>query len=194
MKKTFAPEILRISYIAETRGEAEAVDLMVEYLLQYGNDLLAKLPENMLFIARPAVARANEILAEREKAETAETVETEETVETKEEPAVEDIDVDNVINALSNGRGLGALNAMIGANCFLNGGTYIQFRFKGCKKANVATIKYNKATDLYNMEFGKLVNKNYVKQYKSVLEYTGLFIGDLKTTFENYTELYLTLY
>ena len=116
--------------------------------------------------------------------------------EKTEEPVVatEDIDVDSVIYALSNGRGLGALHAMIKANSFLNGGTYIQFRFKGCKKASVATIKYDGTTDLYALEFGTFKAKNYIKEYNSVLEYTGLFIGDLKNTFENYTGLCLTLF
>lgn len=204
MKKTFAPELLRICYIAETKGEAEAIDLMVEYLLQYGDELLLKTPENMLFIARPAVAKANEILAQREQAETAEeveTVETEETVETTEEPAVETvetetvvtIDANTVIAGLTAGHGLGALQAMITAHYFIIEKDYIQFKFKGCKKANTLVVRYDAGADLYNMEFIKTGTRQFLPYADTVKEIKGLYTWDLKRTFESFTGLYTTL-
>lgn len=217
MKKTFAPEILRICYIAETKGEAEAVDLMVEYLLQYGNDLLANTPENMLFIARPAVAKANEILAERENAveeveevetveavevvEVVETVETVETVEAVEEVAetnetvevITNIDVDNVIAGLTAGNGLGALRAMLSASSFIAGNDYIQFKFRGCEKANTLVVRYDAGADLYNVEFIKVGTRDFIPYADMVGEFTGLFAWDLKEIFEDFTGLRTSL-
>lgn len=225
MKKTFAPEILRICYIAETKGEAEAVDLMVEYLLQYGNDLLANTPENMLFIARPAVAKANEILAERENAveeveeveaveaveavevveivetEEVEEVETVETVEAVEEVAetnetvevITNTDVDNVIAGLTAGNGLGALRAMLSASSFIAGNDYIQFKFRGCEKANTLVVRYDAGADLYNVEFIKVGTRDFIPYADMVGEFTGLFAWDLKEIFEDFTGLRTSL-
>lgn len=185
MTKTFKPELMRVQMIAETRGEAEAVELMVEYLLQYGNDILAKVPFEMLNIARPAVARANEILAEREKAEAVETVETEE--------QVEEIDVKAVIAGLTAGHGLGALQAMIRANSFIVGKDYLQFKFKGCKEANTLVVRYDAGLDLYNMEFIKAGTRNFLPYADIVKEVKGIYTVKLKDVFESFTGLYTTL-
>lgn len=198
MKKTFAPELLRVCYIAETRGEAEAVDLMVEYLLQYGDELLAKTPENMLFIARPAVAKANEILAQREQEEQAEETVEVETVETVEVETVEvaevvEIDAEVVIAGLTGGAGAGALRAMVGATNLSAGAGLLQFNFKGCRKANLAVVRYDAGADLFNLEFVKTGTKQYIPYYKEVKSFTGLYAEDLKGVFESFTGLYTSL-
>lgn len=188
-KRVLKNKLELIKVIYNNHGLEKAVDTMTAYLLKYGDELLAVTPAEMLFIARPAVARANRIieadLEDKREAEEA----------PAEEPVVEvaEIDAEVVIAGLTAGKGLGALRAMIGANNFVKGKDYLQFSFKGCKKANNLVIRYDAGLDLFNMEFIKIGTKDYIPYCNTVKEVNGLFTEELKTIFENFTGLYITL-
>lgn len=80
------------------------------------------------------------------------------------------------------------LVAMIGANGFLNLENGLQFKFKGCKKANCVRITLE-AQDLYTVEFFKIKGFDVA----SVSKHVGLYDVALKPTFERFTGLALSL-
>lgn len=65
---------------------------------------------------------------------------------------------------------------------------YFSFRFKMCKKANYCKIKLN-SLDTYDIEFGKV----WGDKYKVVEEIEGIYCDGLKSMFERFTGLYLSL-
>ena len=92
----------------------------------------------------------------------------------------------------------GRLKAMWGTTkvTYNNNKDLVTFNFKMVKKANHCTIIYN-SLDLYDMEFYKVTKATKANDYNSkcelIKEYNGLYNDMLKSTFEDYTGLYLSL-
>ena len=63
------------------------------------------------------------------------------------------------------------------------------FKFPMCKKANYCKISYNYGKDLYEMSFSKLSSKSI----KTVAEFNNIFAEQLKSIFEDFTGLDLSL-
>jgi hypothetical protein len=88
--------------------------------------------------------------------------------------------------------GLGKLKAMVNARGFVSGThgmaeASVHFRFSGSKKASMVVVTYERAHDLYRMEFFKGSMPIMVQGY-------GLLQGsDLRKTFEEFTGLYLSI-
>ena len=83
------------------------------------------------------------------------------------------------------------LRAMIGARDFCSMRTPgLQFKFSGCRKANVCEVIYNAGNDNYTMTFGKIVKFNYTP---NVATFNGLYFDALVTTLEVFTGLACTL-
>jgi len=87
----------------------------------------------------------------------------------------------------------GRLKAMLGTKkvIFNNDKNLISFDFKMCRKANNCTLFYDYASDTYTMEFHRLTTK--FQDFKKDV-FTNLFFDELKSTFENYTGLYISLW
>lgn len=85
--------------------------------------------------------------------------------------------------------GVGKLRAMVSAYDFVVLNNAVQFRFKGCRKANTCRITLN-YQDLYCFELFK-IGKDLM--LKPIFEADGLFWDNLKPTFEKETGLYLSL-
>ena len=86
--------------------------------------------------------------------------------------------------------GKNKLKGMIGAKDFMKDDKTksVMFKFKGSKKANYVKITLNQ-NDLYDLDFKKIRGYNV----KDALFVRDIQASDLKKTFENYTELYLSL-
>jgi len=86
----------------------------------------------------------------------------------------------------------GRLKVMVGASQFVKSDedNYIQFSFKGCRKANKCRITL-RADDTYNLTFFKFNRKTY--DCPQVHEVEGAFCDMLKDCFESFTGLYLSL-
>lgn len=86
----------------------------------------------------------------------------------------------------------GRLKAMLGTKrvIFNNDKDLISFDFKMCRKANYCTLSYVYASDTYTMEFFRVTKDMELVEKES---YTDLFFDELKSTFENYTGLYISL-
>jgi len=85
---------------------------------------------------------------------------------------------------------------MIGAKDFFSDddGMSLTFKFAG-KVANWVKIRLN-AMDLYDIEFkkiGRLSRKTYEVPVKTTGEFEGIGVENLKSTFEEFTGLYLSL-
>jgi hypothetical protein len=65
------------------------------------------------------------------------------------------------------------------------------FKFKLCKKANYCRLKYNSGLDLYTMEFNKYNSRT--SDFKQVEQFDGLYSDQLKSIFESFTGLRLSL-
>jgi len=89
--------------------------------------------------------------------------------------------------------GTNRLKVMVGAKNFSyhSESNYIQFDFKGSKKANVAQLVYDYGNDLYNLVFFKFKRKSF--ECPEVARFDGLYADMVKETFENETGLYLSL-
>lgn len=109
------------------------------------------------------------------------------------ESAKTEIDADTVIAGLTGGAGAGALKIMVGATNLSAGAGLLQFNFKGCRKANLAVVRYDAGADLFDLEFIKTGTKKYMPYYTEVKKFTGLYTEDLKGVFENFTGLYTSL-
>lgn len=85
------------------------------------------------------------------------------------------------------------LIAMIGAKnlAYDNKTNSFNFMFKMCKKSNMCKLSYNKGLDLYNMEFLKYNNRTC--EVKEIKKYNGLYSDQLKSIFEDFTGLYISL-
>lgn len=87
------------------------------------------------------------------------------------------------------------LYIMVGAEKFAKSdeGNYVMFHFKMCRKASVCKITLNDG-DLYDMEFLKRV-KTFPGAYTfdKVHVVYDVFNDCMKSVFENYTGLYLSL-
>ena len=81
---------------------------------------------------------------------------------------------------------------MVGATNFVksDADNYIQFSFKGCRKANKCRIMLN-ADDTYTLTFFKFNRKTY--DCPQVHEVEGAYCDMLKDCFESFTGLYLSL-
>ena len=92
----------------------------------------------------------------------------------------------------------GRLKAMLGTSkvVYNNDKNSVTFNFKMNRKVNHCTIIYN-SLDLYDMEFYKVIKPTKANNYNcdSILVDTkkGLYNDMLKSSFENYTELRLSL-
>lgn len=88
--------------------------------------------------------------------------------------------------------GVNKLKAMIGAYDFAysNKDLFFQFKFKGCKKANICRITYDLGRDLFNMEFFKYGKNIPLKEMDRL---NGLFTEDLIRIFEETTGLYIRI-
>tara|TARA_B100000686_G_C16374588_1_gene754307 strand:- start:22 stop:351 length:330 start_codon:yes stop_codon:yes gene_type:complete len=101
---------------------------------------------------------------------------------------------ETIINQLG---GIGKLTAMIGADNFSvsqdpNGENVdVSFTFKGCKAANTCTIRYDDASDYYNVDLLKFSRKTF--EYTNVFSTWGVEGGQLIELFESKTGLYLSL-
>jgi hypothetical protein len=86
---------------------------------------------------------------------------------------------------------LNRLAAMIGARDFVysNNANSLQFKFKMCKAAGVARLSYDCASDLYKMEFFKMKKFECI----TVASFEGLYCDMLKSTFEDFTGLRVSL-
>ena len=84
--------------------------------------------------------------------------------------------------------GNGKLKSMIGINSALATEKGVQFKFKGSKKANTATIELDKE-DTYTVKFYKIKGTKFNK----VKESYRVQAENLKELFENTTQLRLTL-
>lgn len=100
----------------------------------------------------------------------------------------------------------GRLVAMIGAKDFLKGDNFVSFKFKAKakNKANMLKIKYDSASDTYNMEFIKVTNKQdpelkamgikvMVPTATQIENIEGVYCDQMKSIFEESTGLYVTL-
>jgi hypothetical protein len=85
--------------------------------------------------------------------------------------------------------GFGRLNAMIGANGFIDTKNGVSFQFKGCRKFNVAQIKLN-GRDLYDV---KLLRVTRACDIKNEVEHNDIYAEQLRSLIERQTGLYLTL-
>lgn len=88
---------------------------------------------------------------------------------------------------------IGRIQAMIGAKNFVydNTSNSIKFHFSLCKIANICELKYEELTDLYTITFYKYRPKKMICDNKK--EYTGIYNDQLKSIFEGYTGLYISL-
>lgn len=108
------------------------------------------------------------------------------------QPRIDTIEAVMIWWAVSWLGGLGKLKAMVNARGFVSGTNgkaeaSVSFRFSGSKKASTVVITYERAHDLYRMEFFKGSMPIMVKGY-------GLLQGsDLRKTFEEFTGLYLSI-
>lgn len=94
--------------------------------------------------------------------------------------------------------GTGRLKAMIGATNFFheNDGRTLRFHFAMCKTAKVVTITLN-GLDLYDVKFikpGRLSRKTFtISPAKVTGEFENVYADDLKSLFEEFTGLRLSL-
>lgn len=84
--------------------------------------------------------------------------------------------------------GFNRLVAMVGANYFMHGDDFVQFRFEGSRKANLVEITLN-SLDLYDVTYYKAHGINC----REVASSEGLFWDMLKSDFEQTTGLHLSL-
>lgn len=86
--------------------------------------------------------------------------------------------------------GIGRLKAMIGGKMFVAGDDFVQFGFKGCRKANKCRITLTPA-DTYTLQFYRF--KPSTLECGLVCETSDLHAEDLRRVFEDVTGLYLSL-
>ena len=67
----------------------------------------------------------------------------------------------------------------------------IHIHYKMCRKSNRVIVKYDYASDLYDMEFFQYSKTKYT--CKKISEYKGIYFDMLKSIFEDETGLYLSL-
>jgi len=67
--------------------------------------------------------------------------------------------------------------------------TWLSFKFKGSRKANYLKVTLDLATDTYTLQIMKLRGYNF----KDVYEASGLDAGQVRSTIEAQTGLYLSL-
>jgi hypothetical protein len=88
--------------------------------------------------------------------------------------------------------GMGRLVAMTGAKDFLrterDGIPALAFKFKGSPKANYVAILLD-PSDTYTLHFGKIVKYDL----KPTGTFEGVYADRLKSVFEDFTGLYLSL-
>jgi len=84
--------------------------------------------------------------------------------------------------------GVNKIKAMTGACNFGASDNLVSFKFKMCKKANYVRITLN-SMDLYDVEFIKI----WGTKITIVKTYNGIYDDQLKSIFEDYTGLYLSL-
>lgn len=86
--------------------------------------------------------------------------------------------------------GGGKFAVMTGAKNFVYTNTGLQFSIgKNSAGINKVIIDYNQASDLYDIEFGKV--RKY--EYKKIKKYTGIYADQLAKLFEENTGLYTSL-
>jgi len=85
------------------------------------------------------------------------------------------------------------LKKMLGAYdmTYHNDENEFNFKFKGCRKINFCSLKYNRSSDTYSMLLGKISTYNYIPTFKPVQEFHDLYCDP--TTFEQETNLHLLL-
>jgi len=78
--------------------------------------------------------------------------------------------------------------AMLGAHMLVDLGDGLQFRIKGCRKANYIAIRYDAGADLYNVEIKKI---GRAPNYKivDVADFQGVFVDQLHSLIESNTGL-----
>lgn len=81
------------------------------------------------------------------------------------------------------------LKLMVGSDHIHAGKNKAEFKFYGFLDANVCRIELDEASDTYIMTFLKIVKQELVL----VEKFDDLFSDSLKSTFEGYTRLYLTV-
>ena len=82
---------------------------------------------------------------------------------------------------------------MVGANNFLfEGDGTFRFNFKMSRKASLVRITLN-GLDLYDVKFYKKKKQGFIYDYVIAQEYNNVYNDQLKTLFEEFTGLYLTL-
>lgn len=85
--------------------------------------------------------------------------------------------------------GYGKLSAMIGANAFgFSGDGSLTFKFKMFKGANTVKFEVN-GKDLYDVTFYKVGKYDF----KEVKAFNDLYFDQLRSVFEKFTGLYLSL-
>lgn len=86
--------------------------------------------------------------------------------------------------------GFNKLRAMIGAKNFIKDTNYIQFRFSGYKKANIARVELTENDD-YKLSFLKFSPSKFTCDLIS--ETCGIYCDNLQAIFEDKTGLCLSL-
>lgn len=87
--------------------------------------------------------------------------------------------------------GVNRLRVMTGAHTFVADENWVQFRFKGSRKANTCRVTYNYGLDLYTFE---LLQFSPTKMaFKPVYKLEGVYFDMLIDLFEQETGLYLSL-
>lgn len=86
--------------------------------------------------------------------------------------------------------GFGKLQAMVSANTFVGDDNSVQFKFKGCRKANICKVTLL-PSDTYLFQLYRFNNKTF--DLDKVYELEGAYNDMLKPVFESETGLYLSL-
>jgi len=80
---------------------------------------------------------------------------------------------------------------MVGASNFVGSEEWVQFSFKGTRKANKCRVVYDYGQDLYTFELWKYNRRTM--EMTPIFELEGVYADMLIKLFEEETGLYLTL-
>lgn len=94
--------------------------------------------------------------------------------------------------------GIRNIKMMTSAKDFLDHGEAVSFKFQGSRKVNYVKVTLN-TMDTYNLEFGKIGTEKSqfggrMPSYKVIENIDDIYNDNLKSCFENYTGLYLSLF
>jgi len=89
-----------------------------------------------------------------------------------------------MLSQLAGGHNSRILGLMLGVRTFASGDGFVQFKFKGCTRANICKITL-RDSDLYDFELFRLRGADL----KPVCKHTGLYGDMLESTFRRETGL-----